>query len=256
MPTRSATDGPVWVVLPTYNEIDNLEPIAEAIGSVMAPLGGYRILIVDDSSPDGTGELADRLAAADERIEVLHRAEKQGLGQAYLAGFQRALAGGAGRVIEMDADFSHDPAVLPRLVAATEGADLALGSRYIEGGGVSDWGPLRRLISRAGCLYAQLILTLPVKDLTGGFKCFRREVLEAIELDTVRSRGYAFQVELTYRTIKSGFRVAEVPITFSDRRVGQSKMSRSIVAEAIWMVPSLRFGRHRFKARKQTNRVL
>ena len=175
---------------------------------------------------------------------------KQGLGQAYLAGFRRALDGGAARVIEMDADFSHDPARLPGLVAATETADLALGSRYVEGGGVRDWGPMRRLISRGGCLYAQLILSLRVKDLTGGFKCFRREVLEAIELETVRSRGYAFQVELTYRTVSSGFEVQEVPIVFADRRVGQSKMSKAIVAEAIWMVPSLRFGRHRFKPRK------
>ena len=248
MATSTAPAGPTWVVLPTYNEIDNLEPIVEAIGAALEPLGDYRILIVDDSSPDGTGALADRLAAADDRIEVLHRPEKQGLGQAYLAGFRRALDGGAGRVIEMDADFSHDPSLLPDLIAATETADLALGSRYVSGGGVRDWGPTRRLISRGGCLYAQLILTLRVRDLTGGFKCFRREVLEAIELETVRSRGYAFQVELTYRTVKSGFTVKEVPITFADRRVGQSKMSKAIVAEAIWMVPSLRFGRHRFRA--------
>jgi dolichol-phosphate mannosyltransferase len=250
MASTSAAAGPVWVVLPTYNEIENLEPIAKAIGGVLAALGDYRILVVDDSSPDGSGELADRLAAADAHIEVLHRPEKQGLGQAYLAGFRRALDGGAALVVEMDADFSHDPQILPSLIAAAGDNDLVLGSRYVEGGGVRDWGPMRRLISRGGCLYAQLILSLRVKDLTGGFKCFRREVLEAIDLPSVRARGYAFQVELTYRTVKQGFRVKEVPITFADRRVGQSKMSKAIVAEAIWMVPSLRFGRGRFRLRK------
>ncbi len=251
MSETSATPGPTWVVLPTYNERDNLEPIVAAVRAALDPVApDHKILIVDDSSPDGTGELADRLAQADALIEVLHRAEKKGLGQAYLAGFARALAGGAALVIEMDADFSHDPAVLPRMIEAASDASLVLGSRYVEDGGVLDWGPLRRLISRGGCLYAQTVLGLRVRDLTGGFKCFRREVLESIDLASVRSAGYAFQVELTYRAVKSGFRVREIPITFAERRVGQSKMSRAIVAEAIWVVPSLRFGRRRYRPQK------
>lgn len=231
----------VWVVLPTYNEADNLERL---VGDVMERLPEpRRLLVVDDNSPDGTGEIADRLAASDESIGVLHRARKEGLGPAYLAGFRVALDGGAERIIEMDADFSHDPAYLPRLIEATERADLAIGSRYVPGGGVADWGPTRRFISRGGSAYARLALGLPVRDLTGGFKCFRRVVLETIHLDTIEARGYAFQVETTYRAIKSGFRVVEVPIVFKDRRDGTSKMSRSIVAEAMWRVPAMRFRR-------------
>jgi dolichol-phosphate mannosyltransferase len=229
----------VWVILPTYNEAENLQRIAAAILEHLPP--SRRILIVDDNSPDGTGEIAARLAASDDSISVLHRDQKQGLGPAYLAGFRVALDAGAERVIEMDADFSHDPAYLPRLIEATERADLAIGSRYVPGGGITDWGPTRRFISRGGSTYARLALGLPIRDLTGGFKCFRRIVLETIDLDTIEARGYAFQVETTYRAIKCGFRVVEVPIVFKDRTEGTSKMSKSIVAEAMWRVPAMRF---------------
>jgi dolichol-phosphate mannosyltransferase len=231
----------VWVILPTYNEAENLERI---VGAVLENLPeSRRVLIVDDNSPDGTGEIADRLAEADESIAVLHRKMKEGLGPAYLAGFRVALDGGAERIIEMDADFSHDPSYLPRLIKATEHADLAIGSRYVPGGGITDWGPMRRFISRGGSAYARTALGLPIKDLTGGFKCFRRTVLESINLETIEARGYAFQVETTYRAIKSGFRVVEVPITFKDRADGTSKMSKAIVAEAMWRVPAMRFRR-------------
>jgi dolichol-phosphate mannosyltransferase len=229
------------VILPTYNEAENLERI---VGAVLEQLpASRRVLIVDDNSPDGTGEIADRLAAADDSVEVLHRRQKEGLGPAYLAGFRIALDEGAERVIEMDADFSHDPAFLPTLIEATENADLAIGSRYVPGGGITDWGPMRRFISRGGSAYARLALGLPVRDLTGGFKCFRRVVLERINLDTIEARGYAFQVETTFRAIKAGFRVVEVPIVFKDRADGTSKMSKSIVAEAMWRVPTMRFRR-------------
>jgi dolichol-phosphate mannosyltransferase len=231
----------VWVVLPTYNEAENLERIAGATLEQLPENG--RILIVDDNSPDGTGEIADRLADGNERVQVLHRAVKEGLGPAYLAGFAVALEGGAERIVEMDADFSHDPGYLPGLIAATDDADLAIGSRYVDGGGVRDWGPTRRFISRGGSAYARMALGLPIRDLTGGFKCFRREVLESINLETIEARGYAFQVETTYRTIKAGFRVVEVPIVFRDRRAGSSKMSGTIVAEAMWRVPVMRFRR-------------
>jgi dolichol-phosphate mannosyltransferase len=231
----------VWVILPTYNEAENLERIVGAILEHLPP--SRRVLVVDDNSPDGTGDIADRLAASDESIGVLHRDRKEGLGPAYLAGFRVALDGGAERIIEMDADFSHDPAYLPRLIEATERAELAIGSRYVPGGGVTDWGPTRRFISRGGSAYARVALGLPVRDLTGGFKCFRRVVLETINLDTIEARGYAFQVETTYRAIKAGFRVAEVPIVFKDRVDGTSKMSKSIVAEAMWRVPAMRFRR-------------
>jgi dolichol-phosphate mannosyltransferase len=231
----------VWVILPTYNEAENLERIVRAVLEWLPE--SRRVLIVDDNSPDGTGEIADSLAAADESVSVLHRERKEGLGPAYLAGFRVALDGGAQRIIEMDADFSHDPSYLPALIGATENADLAIGSRYVPGGGVTEWGPLRRFISRGGSTYARVALRLPVRDLTGGFKCFRREVLEAINLDTIEARGYAFQVETTYRAIKAGFRVVEVPIVFKDRRDGTSKMSKSIVAEAMWRVPVMRFRR-------------
>jgi dolichol-phosphate mannosyltransferase len=204
-----------------------------------------RVLVVDDNSPDGTGEIADRLAAEHDDVEVLHRPGKQGLGPAYIAGFRRALAGGAKLVLEMDADFSHDPGYLPRMLDAARNADLVLGSRYVPGGGVSEWGPLRRAVSRAGSAYARIVLGVAIRDLTGGFKCFRREVLEAIDLDSIEARGYAFQVEMTYRAIKAGFRVVEVPIVFRERRVGASKMTRAIVAEAIWRVPALRFNARR-----------
>jgi dolichol-phosphate mannosyltransferase len=231
----------VWVILPTYNEAENLERI---VGAVLQHLPeSRRVLIVDDNSPDGTGEIADRLTESDESIAVLHREHKEGLGPAYLAGFRVALDGGAERIIEMDADFSHDPSYLPRLIEATERADLAIGSRYVPGGGVTEWGPLRRFISRGGSAYARTALGLPIKDLTGGFKCFRRIVLETINLDAIEARGYAFQVETTYRAIKSGFRVVEVPIVFKDRIEGTSKMSKAIVAEAMWRVPAMRFRR-------------
>jgi dolichol-phosphate mannosyltransferase len=234
--------GPAWLVLPTYNEAGNLEPI---VAQSLAELpDDARVLVVDDASPDGTGAIADRLAAElPERVEVLHRTGKRGLGPAYIAGFRRALAGGAGLVLEMDADFSHDPADLPRLLAAAEGADLAIGSRYVAGGRVEAWSPSRRLLSRGGSAYARRLLGLDVRDLTGGFKCFRREVLEAIDLDSVDSRGYAFQVEMTYRAARRGFRVVEVPIVFHDRREGASKMTAAIAAEAAWRVPWLRYRR-------------
>jgi dolichol-phosphate mannosyltransferase len=232
-----------WLVVPTYNEAENIEPFVEAAGRMLPP--GSTILIVDDGSPDGTGEIAERIAERRDDVRVLHRHSKEGLGPAYVAGFREALAGGADLIVEMDADFSHEPAYLPRLLEAAERADLVIGSRYVDGGGVGDWGAVRRGISRGGSAYARLILGVDVNDLTAGFKCFRREVLEAIDLDTVQSKGYAFQVELTYRAIRRGFRVVEVPIVFHDRRVGDSKMSRAIVAEAIWRVPLLRFKRDR-----------
>ena len=236
--------GEPWLILPTYNEAENVEAIVAAAGAVLAHAApaGFRVLVVDDGSPDGTGRLADELAGKHEWLEVLHRTEKNGIGPAYLAGFRHALQGGAGYVMEMDSDFSHDPADLARLLGAVHGgADLALGSRYVPGGGVSDWGLLRRLISEGGSTYARLVLGLRVKDLTGGFKCFRREVLEAIHFDSVRSHGYAFQVELTYRAVQAGFSVVEVPIVFRDRQHGQSKMSWRIAVEAMWLVPRLRF---------------
>ena len=246
----SATDrqGPAWLILPTYNEAENLEGF---VAAVLAKLpDDARVLVVDDNSPDGTGRLADQLAAADERVRVLHRAGKEGLGPAYIAGFRVALAEGAGLVLEMDADFSHDPAYLPRLLEAAQRADLVIGSRYVEGGGVSDWGALRRAISRGGSAYARLVLGVDVNDLTGGFKCFRREVLETIDLDAIDARGYSFQIEVTYRALKAGFRVLEVPIVFRDRQAGSSKMDSSIVLEAIWQVPRLRFRRRSRRPRQ------
>jgi dolichol-phosphate mannosyltransferase len=233
--------GPAWLVLPTYNEAENVEAFVEAAREKLP--ASARVLVVDDNSPDGTGAIAARLAARHENVGVLHRRRKEGLGPAYIAGFRRALSGGAGVVLEMDSDFSHDPAYLPRLLEAAGGADVVLGSRYVPGGGVSDWGALRKAISRGGSAYARLVLGIDVQDLTGGFKCFRREVLEAIDLDSIQARGYAFQVEMTYRAIQAGFKVVEVPIVFRDRRAGSSKMDRSIVAEAVWRVPLLRFAR-------------
>ena len=235
-----------WVVLPTFNEAENVASIAGAVTSVLDTVApdAFRVLIVDDSSPDGTGEIADRLAAEDPRVAVLHRTERQGLGPAYIAGFRYALARGAGYVMEMDADGSHDPRDLPRLLAAVrdDGADVALGSRYVAGGNSADWTLLRRATSHGGCWYARAVLGLDVRDLTGGFKCFSARVLRAIDLATVRSRGYAFQVELTYRAIRDGFVIREVPITFRDRTVGESKMNWRIALEAAWLVPRLRSG--------------
>ena len=229
------------MVLPTYNESANLEALVEAAQANL-PASAH-VLIVDDNSPDGTGEIADRLAAADQRIEVLHRPHKEGLGPAYVAGFRTALAAGATFVLEMDSDFSHDPADLGRLLAAAERADVAIGSRYVPGGGVENWSALRQAISRGGSTYARLVLGVKVRDLTGGFKCFRRRVLESIDLDSIDSRGYAFQVEMTYRALEAGFQVTEVPIVFHERRAGASKMSGTIVGEAIWRVPLLRYRR-------------
>ena len=234
--------GELWVVLPTYNEAENLRPL---VGAVRCALAGreFRVLVVDDSSPDGTGAIADELAATHPDVEVLHRPGKQGLGRAYVAGFACALEHGAAYVAEMDADFSHDPQDLVRLLdLAMAGADLALGSRYVPGGGVENWSPHRRAISRAGCWYARRVLDVPIRDLTGGFKVFRAGALEAIDYGTVRSQGYAFQVELTYRALRRGLRVVEAPIVFHERREGQSKMSGRIALEAIWLVPALRFG--------------
>jgi len=226
------------VCLPTYNEIENLEPMVRALGEVL-PEGG-RILVIDDGSPDGTGELADRLAAELPWVSVLHRLRKEGLGRAYIAGFHGALADGAELVLEMDCDFSHDPRDVPRLIAAVEaGADVAIGSRYVPGGGTENWGLIRRLISRGASLYTRTLL-MPVHDPTSGFKCFRREVLERIDLDAIESMGYAFQIENVYRARRAGFTVVEVPIVFAERQVGHSKMSRKIVLEAIWKVPALR----------------
>jgi dolichol-phosphate mannosyltransferase len=224
------------VCLPTYNERANVEPMVLALGQ-----HGVDVLVIDDGSPDGTGAIADRLAEELGYVSVLHRPRKEGLGPAYLAGFRRALAGGAELVLEMDCDFSHDPADVPRLVAAAEsGADLVLGSRYVPGGSVGNWGVGRRIVSRGGSLYAQALLGVGVRDLTGGFKCYRRRVLETIDLDAIRSRGYAFQIETTYRTLRAGFRVEEIPIQFVDREEGGSKMSKAIVLEAVWKVPALR----------------
>jgi dolichol-phosphate mannosyltransferase len=233
---------PVWVVMPTYNEAANIEPIVRATTAQLEQLvhGEFRILVVDDGSPDGTGAIADRLANELDCVEVLHRSAKAGLGQAYLAGFARALAGGAELIVEMDADFSHDPAYLKDLLEAAKSADLVLGSRYVPGGGVRDWGLLRRLVSRGGGLYARLILRVHVHDLTGGYKCIHRRVLEAVDLGSVRAEGYVFQIEVTYRALLAGFTVREVPIVFRDRTVGSSKMSTRIAVEAMWLVPRLR----------------
>jgi dolichol-phosphate mannosyltransferase len=225
--------------LPTYNERENLEEMIEALAGVL-DTSQDAVLVIDDGSPDGTGEIADRLAAEHAWVSVLHRPTKEGLGPAYIAGFGRALAEGAELVLEMDCDFSHDPADVPRLIAATDDADLVLGSRYAPGGGTRNWGVLRRFVSRGGCLYAQVLLGLRVRDLTGGFKCFRRAALESIDLDALSAHGYAFQIETTYRISRAGLRVKEVPITFVERRAGASKMTGSIVAEAMWKVPLLR----------------
>jgi dolichol-phosphate mannosyltransferase len=224
------------VCLPTYNERENLESMVRALGA-----HGVRVLVVDDNSPDGTGEIADRLAAELDYVAVLHRERKEGLGPAYRAAFRHALGTDTDLILEMDCDFSHDPADVPRLIAACEaGADIALGSRYVPGGGTRNWGLVRRIFSWGGSFYARVLLGLSVRDLTGGFKCFRRGVLETIALDAVDSKGYAFQIEMTYRAARKGFRIQEVPITFADRTEGTSKMSRAIVVEAVVKVPALR----------------
>jgi dolichol-phosphate mannosyltransferase len=224
------------VCLPTYNERENLEPMLRALGD-----RGVRVLVIDDNSPDGTGEIADRLAGELDYVDVLHRERKEGLGPAYLAGFRRALADGADFVLEMDCDFSHSPDDVPRLLAAAEDADLVLGSRYVRGGSIGNWGFVRRFVSAGGSFYARVLLGSPVRDLTGGFKCYRRRVLETIDLDAIESKGYAFQIETTYRAARAGFRVVEIPIHFVDREEGGSKMSRAIVAEGMWKVPALRW---------------
>jgi dolichol-phosphate mannosyltransferase len=240
----------IWLVIPTYNEAENVGPIVHAVAEEMAKIAPdeHRILIVDDNSPDGTGGLADQLAQELDTVEVMHRAGKNGLGRAYIAGFEHALAGGAELVVEMDADFSHDPKYLGALIGAADEADLVLGSRYVPGGAVRNWGMLRKLISRGGSLYARFVLGIKVNDLTGGFKCIRRHVLETIDLNSLRADGYVFQIEVTYRAISSGFSVREVPILFVDRAAGTSKMSGMIALEAMLLVPRLR----RHKARQLT----
>jgi dolichol-phosphate mannosyltransferase len=228
----------VWLVIPTYNEAANVERIVTAALEQLP--ADRRLLIVDDDSPDGTGEIADRLADAHADVAVLHRPHKEGIGPAYVAGFREALAGGAELVAQMDADFSHDPADLPRLLEAASESDVVLGSRYVDGGGVTDWGPGRRAISRGGSAYARVALGVEIRDLTGGFKVFRRRVLEAIEIESLTALGYAFQVETTFRAIRNGFTVVEMPIVFSERRVGESKMTGMIVLEAALRVPLMR----------------
>jgi dolichol-phosphate mannosyltransferase len=235
----------IWLVIPTYNEAENVGPIVHAVAEEMTKIapGEFRIVVVDDNSPDGTGALADKVAQELTTVEVMHRAGKDGLGRAYIAGFEHALAAGAELVVEMDADFSHDPKYLGDLIAAADDADLVLGSRYVAGGAVRDWGVVRKLISRGGSFYARAVLGIKVHDLTGGFKCIRRQVLETIDLSSLRADGYVFQIEVTYRAVSSGFKVREVPILFVDRAAGSSKMSGMIALEAMLLVPKLR--RHR-----------
>jgi dolichol-phosphate mannosyltransferase len=233
----------IWLMIPTFNEAGNVEHVVRAAVAELervAP-GNHRVLIVDDASPDGTAEIADRLATELGGIEVLRRPGKQGLGRAYLAGFEHALEGGAEIVIVMDADLSHDPIYIPDLLRAARDNDLVLGSRYVPGGSIADWPRLRRLLSRAGSLYSRRLLDVRVRDLTGGFRCIRREVLEAVELPTLRSQGYVFNIELTFRAHRAGFRIAEIPIRFQDRTVGESKISFGVAVEALWLVPVLRY---------------
>ncbi|MBJ7520643.1 MAG: polyprenol monophosphomannose synthase [Solirubrobacteraceae bacterium] len=234
-----------WVILPTYNEAENVARLVAAVLAALeqAPVDAH-VLIVDDASPDGTGAIADGLAADDPRVVVRHNGPKRGLGRAYLAGFRQALDAGADLIVEMDCDFSHDPADVPRLLAPViaGSADIALGSRYVEGGAIEDWGRARRLVSAGGSHYARTVLGVEVRDLTGGFKCFSAEVLRAIDLDGVRANGYVFQIEMTFRALRAGFRVTEVPIVFRDRRLGASKMTARVALEAAWKVPALRLG--------------
>ena len=237
----TVTEGEAWVVLPTYNEAEGIAELVDAARERLPD--AHRILIVDDDSPDGTGRIADDLAARHDEVQVMHRETKEGLGPAYIAGFRVALDAGAELIVQMDADFSHDPAELPKLLAAAGDADLVLGSRYVPGGAIERWGRRREAISRLGSRYARAMLGVDIHDLTSGFKCWRSGALEAIDLDVVNSRGYAFQVEMTYRAIQAGFDVREIPIVFRDRRVGDSKMTRSIVLEAAWRVPAMRMRR-------------
>ncbi len=231
-----------WLILPTYNEAENLERLVHAALPRLAEAAPeHRVLVVDDGSPDGTGQIADRLAAEHAEVEVLHRRAKEGLGRAYLAGFRHALDGGAELLLEMDSDFSHDPDDIPRLIRASDDADLVIGSRYVDGGGVENWPFHRRALSRGGSFYARMILGVPVRDLTGGFKCFRRATLERIDFANTHADGYGFQIELTYRAYRAGFRVKEIPIVFREREHGTSKMTARIALEAIWKVPALRF---------------
>lgn len=244
----------LWVVVPTYNEAENIADLARAVlrSAEAAPVDTVDLLVVDDNSPDGTGRIVDELGMRDSRVHALHRLRKEGLGRAYVAGFGRALQCGADYVVEMDADFSHDPADVPRLVAAAvEGNDVVLGSRYVKGGSVVNWGLSRRIISRVGCGYARRMLGVPVRDLTGGFKCFRRAALASIEYTTVHAHGYAFQIEMTWRAQRAGLRIAEVPIRFADREVGRSKMTAEIALEAAWRVPALRFGSGAYAASRR-----
>jgi dolichol-phosphate mannosyltransferase len=243
---RNDADVRACLCLPTYNERENLERMLRALGDVLGP--DDRVLVIDDGSPDGTGEIADRLKSELGFVEVLHREQKEGLGRAYIAGFAWALEHGAELVIEMDCDFSHNPADVPRLIEAAADADLVLGSRYVAGGGTRNWSRVRRIISIGGSFYARTLLHVPIRDLTGGFKCYRRKVLETIEPETISARGYAFQIETTYRTLRAGFRVVEIPIVFIDREVGGSKMGKNIVLEAFWKVPVMKLGRWRPKA--------
>jgi len=236
------------ICLPTYNERENLEPMLRALGEVLGP--DDRVLVIDDNSPDGTGRIAEGLKKELGFVDVLHREQKEGLGRAYIAGFAWALEHGAELMLEMDCDFSHDPADVPRLIEAASGADLVLGSRYVPGGGTKNWSRVRRFISTGGSFYARTVLHIPIRDMTGGFKCYRRKVLETIEPDTISARGYAFQIETTYRALRAGFRVVEIPIVFADREVGGSKMGKSIVLEAFWKVPLLKLGRWRPSVRR------
>jgi dolichol-phosphate mannosyltransferase len=250
LPDDEAGRPHTWLVIPTYNEAENLESfVREVLPRLASAASEHRVLIVDDSSPDGTGEIADGLAAELGAVEVLHRPGKDGLGRAYAAGFERALAEGAELVMQMDADFSHDPKDIPSLIAAAREAELVIGSRYVAGGGVADWGLGRRLISRGGSWYARTVLGAPVRDLTGGFKCFRRELLERLARSGFQTAGFGFQVEVTYRALQGGARVREVPILFRDRQVGASKMSSAIVFEALWRVFELRLRRDRAAVR-------
>ncbi len=237
----------IWLVMPTYNESENVDAIVRSVVSEMAKIapGEYRLLVVDDGSPDGTGEIADQLAHEFDAVEVLHRTTKDGLGRAYIAGFEHALDNGAELLVQMDADFSHHPRYLGSLLKGAEDADLVLGSRYVAGGAVRNWGPMRKIVSRGGSAYSRMILGVKIRDLTGGFKCIRRSVLEAIDLTSLRADGYVFQIEVTYLAIRGGFTVVEVPIVFTDRAAGASKMSWQIALEAMMLVPSLRRERPR-----------
>jgi dolichol-phosphate mannosyltransferase len=258
-PINDAAYADVWVVLPTYDELENLPKIAPAI---LEQLPGATLLVVDDSSPDGTGQLADRMAAQNPRVRVLHRPGKEGLGKAYIDGFKHALDAQAGRVVQMDADWSHDPKYLPELVGrlgdmgskadGSTSADLVIGSRYVSGGGVVNWGITRKIISRGGSTFARVVLRLSPHDLTGGFKAWRHDALAALPWDDLHSGGYVFQIETTFRATRKGAKVAEIPIVFVDRVVGTSKMSRKIIVEALAVVLQLRWEELRSRRRRRS----